>query len=92
MPFNLTMQKINNLFLILYVEISVLIWYIPHLFLTNALVFFSLFSLSSNAVHSSILCMMSLKMVILFKDSFILLMYKVLGRKKLVQVNELHQS
>ena len=47
-----------------------------------------LFSLSLNAVHSSNPCMMNLKMVILFKDSFILLMYKVLGRKKLAQVNK----
>ena len=50
------------------------------------LAFFCLFSLSSNAACSSIPCTMSLKMVVLFKDSFILLMYKIWGR------NKLHQS
>ena len=44
--------------------------------------FFCLFSLSSNAACSSIPCTMNLKMVGLFKDGFILLMYKR-GRKKM---------
>ena len=47
------------------------------------LAFFCLFSLSSNAACSSIPCTMSLKMAVLFKDGFILLMYKIWGRKKL---------
>ena len=45
--------------------------------------FFCLFSLSSNAACSSIPFTMNLKMVVLFKDGFILLMYKIRGRKKL---------
>ena len=45
--------------------------------------FFCLFSLSSNAACSSIPCTMNSKMVVLFKDGFILLMYKNWGRKKL---------
>ena len=37
MSLNLTIKKINNFFLILYVEISVLIGHIPCLFLTDSL-------------------------------------------------------
>ena len=53
------------------------------IFLNYNLAFFCLFSLSSNAARSSTPCTMSLKMVVLFKDGFILLMYKIWGRKKL---------
>ena len=53
------------------------------IFFNFNLAFFCLFSLSSNAARSSIPCTMSLKMVVLFKDGFILLMYKIWGRKKL---------
>ena len=38
MPLNLTIWKINNFFLILYGEISVLIGPIPSLFVTGALI------------------------------------------------------
>ena len=49
------------------------------IFLNYNLAFFCLFSLFSNAACSSIPCIMSLKMVVLFKDGFILLMYKIWG-------------
>ena len=52
-------------------------------FFNYNLAFFCLFSLSSNAARSSIPCTMSLKMVVLFKDGFILLIYKIWGKKKL---------
>ena len=52
--------------------------------------FFCLFSLSSNAACSAIPCTMSLKMVVLFLDGFILLMYKSLGKKQIV--NKHHKS
>ena len=44
---------------------------------------FCLFSLSLNASCSSIPCTMSLKMVVMIKDNFILLIYKIWDRKKL---------
>ena len=46
-------------------------------------------SLTSNAAWSSIPCTLSLKMVVLLKDGFILLMYKRLGQKEIV--TKLHQ-
>ena len=52
-------------------------------FFNYNLAFFCLFSLFSNSACSSILCTMSLKIVILCKDGFILLMYKIWGRTKL---------
>ena len=58
--------------------------------LNQNLAFFCLFSLSSNAACSSIPCTMSLKMVDLFWDGFILLMSKSLGKKEIV--NKQHQS
>ena len=53
------------------------------IFFNYNLAFFCLFSLFSNAASSSIPCTMSLKIVVLFKDVFILPMYKIWGRKKL---------
>ena len=48
MSLNLTIQKINNFFLILYVEISVLIGHIPRLFLTDALEYATFYRLFKN--------------------------------------------